>query len=61
MGCAKTHLFTCFDERIFQVQNSFTSAQARFQFLWIERLGEVVVRARVQPGHYIFLGIQTIR
>src|SRR5258708_15976997 len=37
----------------FQFQHAQADAQARSQFLWMERLGQVIVRARFQSLHQV--------
>src|SRR6185437_13462293 len=43
------------NQRIFELQNSFSGAQSRFQFLWIAGLDEIVVGAgRQTSGNFLF-------
>jgi len=51
----ETHHLASFHEPAFEVQNALAGPQSRLQLIDIERLREIVVRARLQAGHDVFL------
>ena len=51
----KAHHFARFDEATFEMEDALAGAQARFQFIHVERLGEVVVGAGLEARDDVFL------
>jgi len=47
----EAHHLARFHEPAFQLQNALAGSQSRLQFIHMERLREIVVRARLQAGH----------
>src|ERR1700722_20765846 len=50
----EAHHFARFDKAAFKMKNAFAGAKTRFEFVDVERLGEVVVSARLKPDHDVF-------